>query len=269
MKIIRLHPDKIVTRKDYEFLPKESLWVHGEFTTIQGEGPFMGHPAYFVRLAGCNYGDKQGHCGGRGLSCDTEFTFSKGRPVTIYELVERIKDTKIPLVVITGGEPLLQIEPLTKLSDYLYRSDLDIHIQVETNGVYASQKAVTPLTDNGDTIVISPKAHEVHGYNRNHIRNIIELATYNPKVNLKFLIGSEEEVYSDIPTSIAPSLATRTYLSPITVYADSYTGEIANSWNPKLVNQQQTAKNHARAATLALKYRCKLSIQIHNFVSIP
>lgn len=46
--------NEIVGKKYFKDAPKDSLLVTSRFYTLQGEGPFRGHPAYFVRLAKCN-----------------------------------------------------------------------------------------------------------------------------------------------------------------------------------------------------------------------
>lgn len=90
------------------------------FPTIQGEGPFVGMPAVFVRLAGCNL-----QC----PSCDTDYT-SERKVLSVDEVLTRIKQfARNGLVVITGGEPLRQ--PLGPLCSRLCR---DYKVQVETNG---------------------------------------------------------------------------------------------------------------------------------------
>lgn len=88
------------------------------FHSIQGEGPAMGRPATFVRLAGCNL-----RCEG----CDTIHDTWRDLPPEAF--LEEITGER---VVITGGEPTLQMEELSKLIDLLYKSGKEIHI--ETNG---------------------------------------------------------------------------------------------------------------------------------------
>ena len=66
------------------------------FYSIQGEGPAMGRPATFVRLAGCNL-----RCQG----CDTDD--KPCRELSIADVLESIQGER---VVITGGEPTLQME---------------------------------------------------------------------------------------------------------------------------------------------------------------
>lgn len=101
------------------------LSVHSIFHTIQGEGPFCGYPAVFVRLAGCNL-----QC----PLCDTEYTQGR-RPLHPDQILEEIYrvmgDTRnTRLIVVTGGEPFRQ--DLAELFDALTKAGY--FVQVETNG---------------------------------------------------------------------------------------------------------------------------------------
>ena len=119
-----------------------SLWVQEVFATLQGEGPFAGEPAVFVRLAGCNL---------RCFWCDTEFESSSWHP-SMEELVERIESTRAPhcdLVVLTGGEPLRQ--DVSLLIDALLGRGH--RVQIETNGTLW----VDLPEDERLTVVCSPK----------------------------------------------------------------------------------------------------------------
>lgn len=97
--------------------------VHSTFLTTQGEGPFTGQRAVFVRLAGCNL-----QCPG----CDTDYTSTRVKyaPLDLSLKVREIsRETKM-LVVFTGGEPLRQniVPVIERLLEHGYT------IQVETNG---------------------------------------------------------------------------------------------------------------------------------------
>ena len=128
------------------------LEVHSIFYTIQGEGPFTGYPAVFLRLAGCNL-----QC----PSCDTEYT--EGRREWAYGALADFVNASFPsgvvnkLVVITGGEPFRQ--NLTPLVRALVLKK--IHVQIETNGTLAPS-ADFPQWEDDITIVCSPKAGKVH-----------------------------------------------------------------------------------------------------------
>lgn len=99
------------------------LVVHSIFYTIQGEGPFTGRPAVFVRLSGCNL-----QCPG----CDTDYT-SQRHIMSAQEIVAKIFElaTKETLVVITGGEPFRQYN-VRYLLELLTR--IGMRVQIESNG---------------------------------------------------------------------------------------------------------------------------------------
>jgi 7-carboxy-7-deazaguanine synthase len=73
--------------------------VNEIFYSIQGESSFAGRPCTFIRLAGCNL---------RCSYCDTEYAFYEGAEMSPEEIGERIKAYPTRLVLVTGGEPMLQ-----------------------------------------------------------------------------------------------------------------------------------------------------------------
>jgi 7-carboxy-7-deazaguanine synthase len=127
------------------------LDLHSIFYTIQGEGPFSGCPALFVRLAGCNL-----QC----PFCDTEYTSGRHR-VTLEQLMDKVYTTMplaCKLVVLTGGEPLRQnIAPFIAL---LARGG--IMVQIESNGVLAIPDALALLLETPYVkLIVSPKTQKV------------------------------------------------------------------------------------------------------------
>jgi 7-carboxy-7-deazaguanine synthase len=106
--------------------------------TIQGEGPYAGLPATFIRLWGCHL-----HC----MFCDTDFE-SDPRAIDIMDLVKACEG--VELVVLTGGEPLRQ--NIVPLCDTLYKFGHEV--QVETAGSFALQQIPHGLWP---SIVVSPK----------------------------------------------------------------------------------------------------------------
>lgn len=94
------------------------------FFSIQGESSYAGYPCFFIRLAGCNL-----NCS----YCDTKYAQSakKGTVYFVDEIVNKVKKAEIPLVEITGGEPLLQ-EGVKELCQKLL--DAGFKILMETNG---------------------------------------------------------------------------------------------------------------------------------------
>lgn len=83
-------------------MPSDStstLQISEMFASIQGESTYAGQPCGFIRLAGCNL---------RCSWCDTAYAFEGGNAMAIPEILETVASWRLPLVEITGGEPLLQ-----------------------------------------------------------------------------------------------------------------------------------------------------------------
>lgn len=142
MKLNSQTPEK----KDYQ----STLEVHSIFSTIQGEGPFCGRPAVFVRLAGCNL-----QCPG----CDTEYTEGRQR-LNYYDILDDIHEqlqitfSNANLIVISGGEPFRQ--NIAPFADFLIENDFDV--QVETNGSMQIPLELSQMV----TVVCSPKTAKLH-----------------------------------------------------------------------------------------------------------
>lgn len=133
-------------RRELRAKPRDPLTVDVVeiFKTIQGEGPFVGKPAIFVRLAGCNL-----QC----PACDTDYTTNR-RWLSFDEIKEQVyalmgldhtNPSRKPkhlfkqwIIVITGGEPFRQ-ENVLLLATYLSYTDENydnnIQVQIETNGL--------------------------------------------------------------------------------------------------------------------------------------
>lgn len=127
-----------------------SLLVHSIFYTLQGEGPFSGRAAVFVRLGGCNL-----QCPG----CDTEYS-EGSRELEVQALLDSVvhilyvnRKAK-PIVVITGGEPFRQ--NIAYLANTLIA--IGHTVQIETNGTLPASKGLSEQA----VIVCSPKTGSVN-----------------------------------------------------------------------------------------------------------
>lgn len=135
-----------------------NLNVHSIFLTIQGEGPFTGQPAIFIRLAGCNLTCPQ---------CDTDYTSSRyqtGIEFVLQSVDEINHYGKTKLVVITGGEPFRQnVYPLIRTL-----LDIGYTVQIETNGTLPISKNLENYCSihadliNRCFIVCSPKTDKIN-----------------------------------------------------------------------------------------------------------
>jgi 7-carboxy-7-deazaguanine synthase len=99
-----------------------ALVVCETFTSLMGESTRAGMPAYFIRLTGCNL---------RCRYCDTAYAYEGGSEMTVERLVDLARSQPQRLVLITGGEPLLQAETPALLRDLL---DAGLTTCLETNG---------------------------------------------------------------------------------------------------------------------------------------
>ena len=128
------------------------------FLTLQGEGGQAGRPAVFCRFAGCNLwsGREADRAQAVCTFCDTDFVGMDGPGGGRFSDAEALAEAVAAawtggaanrLVVCTGGEPLLQLDPplITALKDRGFS------IAVETNGTLAAPPGV-------DWICVSPKA---------------------------------------------------------------------------------------------------------------
>ena len=109
--------------------------VNEIFYSLQGEGFYVGVPSVFIRLSGCNL-----QCS----FCDT--THQSFTDMSEREIADVVAQYPAQHVVITGGEPALQLTAL--LIELLHK--LDKEVAVETNGTHI-------LPENVDWITLSPK----------------------------------------------------------------------------------------------------------------
>ncbi len=129
------------------------------FLTLQGEGVHSGRRAVFLRFAGCNLwtGREQDRENAICRFCDTDFIGTDGPGGGKFKTAEQLAQAVrrcwgeaqggVPYVVITGGEPLLQLD--APLIDALH--DNGFEIGVETNGTIAAPAGI-------DWLCVSPKA---------------------------------------------------------------------------------------------------------------
>ncbi|MGL4395026.1 MAG: 7-carboxy-7-deazaguanine synthase [Hyphomicrobium sp.] len=128
------------------------------FYTLQGEGANAGTPAVFCRFAGCNLwsGREDDRASAQCRFCDTDFVGTNGHGGGKFETAAAVAEacrrplagiTGPSLVVLTGGEPMLQVDEA--LIDALH--DAGFAIAIETNGTLA-------VPDSIDWVCVSPKA---------------------------------------------------------------------------------------------------------------
>jgi 7-carboxy-7-deazaguanine synthase len=169
--------------------------------TFQGEGASLGRRCGFVRLARCNLS-----CGGPGpaaWACDTPYTWDWGGqngtaydPATevvkkdVADIAMEVMAMSVDLVVISGGEPLLQQRGLVELVTDLSRRGVEV--EVETNGTLAP---IAELAEAVTRFNVSPKLSNsgVPGEQRRRPEAISALAQTGKAV-WKFVCAGEEDL---------------------------------------------------------------------------
>ena len=162
----------------------ESLVVNEVYLSLQGESTFAGVPCIFVRLTACNL---------RCSYCDTAYAFTEGKRQPLESILRRIEELaapyaqsaggqKLPLVELTGGEPLLQPASLDLMR---LLCDRGFTVLLETSGAH-------------DIGRVDPRVHRIMDLkcpssgevDRNRWTNI-ELLKSTDEV--KFVIGTRED----------------------------------------------------------------------------
>jgi organic radical activating enzyme len=282
----------------------EKLFVTSIFYTLQGEGPYRGEPAVFVRLAKCNL-----NCS----FCDT--FFDDGDWLTIQEIDARIEQTiteyfegevptwarelwsgvgvegnnspQVPLkkremvLVVTGGEPMLQ-KNLVPFLEYMNKRFAKT--QIESNGTIVQNIPAET------TLVVSPKCSEKHGVAVKYLEPKQEMLARADC--LKFVMSAK----SDSPYAEVPNWAHNwhaitckpVFVSPMNIYNSepqkskqlrasknqislaerSTTDEVISFWEAGLLNMQENQINHEFAAKYCVNHGFIFNMQLHLFASL-
>jgi 7-carboxy-7-deazaguanine synthase len=164
------------------------LYVSELFASVQGEGASLGSPRSFLRLAGCNL-----DCSW----CDTPYAwdfarFDRSREVTCQDVstvAKEVNRLKMPGLVITGGEPMLQQPALTLLLRELPSTLL---VEVESNGTRAVSPEVLSRVDQWN---LSPKLPS-SGVSASHAwkPEVLRPLLATGRAWLKFVIADERDL---------------------------------------------------------------------------
>ena len=288
--------NSIIGKKQFKEAPTDSLMVTSIFSTLQGEGPFAGLPAVFVRLSLCNLA-----CN----FCDT--FFDDGDWLTYQQLEEKIENSvkshwvdkgqavpswaintsgtgkKYPnlVLVMTGGEPLLQENITEFMRQQLFNFKA---VQVESNGIPDTE------VPEGVVLVCSPKCAEKNGVAVKYLapsKTTLERADC-----LKFVMTADENSpYNTIP-QWALDWKERTgkdvYCSPMNVYnalpqkikllraekgaitlaERSTVDEKIWFFEPGLINMETAAANHEWVGHYCMEHGLKMQMQMHLFANL-
>lgn len=151
------------------------LYLDDVFVSIQGESTDAGLPCVFVRLFGCNV--KCTYCDQPQKPCDR-------KRVSVANLVQMVKDHKVPYVCITGGEPLIQDDTYPLVYELLSEG---LKVSIETNGCVPIEPCTYQRSYKYVMDVKCPSSGVSH---KNVLTN---LANLMPHDEVKFVIADERD----------------------------------------------------------------------------
>lgn len=176
------------------------------FHSIQGEGKNIGQPSVFIRTSLCNL-----HC----IWCDTDYTWNWEKTrfahvkdtepsytkykmdemiisLSLEEIYDEIAKTGCKNIVLTGGEPMMQLDELASLIEFFNTKAEDYFFEIETNGTIMPNEKFEALIHQYN---VSPKL--ANSNNSKKLREKPEVYRYftdNPKAVFKFVISSEKDL---------------------------------------------------------------------------
>ncbi|CAN5343592.1 7-carboxy-7-deazaguanine synthase QueE [soil metagenome] len=169
-----------------------------QFYTIQGEGYYQGHAAYFIRLGGCDVG-----C----VWCDVKESWDASvHPVwEVDDIVAEAAKNPGRLAVVTGGEPLMY--DLTYLTQQLQKAGFATNI--ETSGAY-------PLTGSWNWICLSPKKFKNPLPELTPYANELKVIVYN-KSDFKWAEDHAAQVNSACKLYLQPEWSVSKKVTPLII----------------------------------------------------
>ena len=214
------------------------------FPTIQGEGPFAGHPSIFIRLHGCHL---------KCWFCDTEFSNPEDPEMPVEDILGAVQSLaekgRYKLVVITGGEPTRQ--PLGKLIAALIEAGF--LIQIETAGSFWQEC----LRNTDVHIIVSPKTGMVHQeiqWLARAYKYVISFANYSKDDGLPTASTQQKGMAANIfrpDPSVQKVVKVPIYLSPMDEY-----------------DEGKNKANRSLVARLAQKHGYIAGLQLHKFMGV-
>jgi len=237
----------------------ETVTINEIYLSVQGESTFAGLPCVFARLTACNL---------RCSYCDTAYAFTEGKKMAVPEILARIRELsrpfdntnstqRLPLVELTGGEPLLQKSslPLMKLL-----CDDGFTVLLETSGALD----IAPV-DPRVRRIMDLKCPSSGESSRNRIENIACLRVTD---ELKFVIGTiqdyewaKEQIAAHHLAKICPILFS--WVSPLQPHQQD------KSLKPVPPGQTPISRQELVERIIADALPVRFQLQMHKFIWPP
>jgi 7-carboxy-7-deazaguanine synthase len=215
------------------------------YRSIQGESSYAGLPCVFVRLTGCNL---------RCCWCDSQYTFSGGRTMTVEEVETAVRHlAPAGLVEITGGEPLLQEREAVPLMDRLLA--LGYQVLLETSGERPLERVPPQVIEIVD--VKCPHSGEFGSFREENI------ALLRPHDEVKFVLSDRTDYDFARDFTRQHQLASRVHS---VIFSPAFRQDASGARDAShcLLDPRQLAE-----WILADALEVRLGLQIHKFIWEP
>lgn len=204
-----------------------TLKINEIFFSIQGESSWVGHPTVFIRTSGCHL---------RCTYCDTTYAYHDGKPLTIEEILEQVKDYGARYVCLTGGEPLLQAASLDLMTELC---DLGLNVSLETSGDKDCSRVDSRVKKIID--VKTPDSGAPHAFDKKN------LLFKDPITEFKFVICSEQDFEWAESFSVQNGLFEKSNV----LYSPSF----------KIISERWLAEK-----LLTVRSRARMQLQMHKYI---
>ncbi len=201
---------------------ENTLRINEIYKSIQGESTHTGRLCTFIRLTGCNL---------RCTYCDTAYAFHEGQNMSIDAIFTEVKRLNVPLIELTGGEPLIQRDtPL--LAGLLINSGYEVLI--ETGG--SLDIGVLPPQVKKIMDIKGPRSKESHRF---FLPNLSKLSRQD---EIKFIVHDREEYEWSKNFILSEKLLSRCTVLLSPVVAISHPVETRESDRPHSLNPKDLAE---------------------------
>jgi organic radical activating enzyme len=234
-----VYPDRKST-----WIKEDNVWISNIYHALEGEGILSGTPLVICRLSGCNIGCRW---------CDSPDArnMKSGKQMTVLEvyniIMYKLEECGMNWVMITGGEPLLQMVEFCQLAIRLSA----LNIEVCTSG------CIEPPHDKVRNIVklwtVDHKCPS-SGTSSNAIKQWVDLVPRN-RICFKFVVQDERDLDYALRNKVDGRI---NILSPVTWNIKDYYGQV-------VIGQDQTEWNR-RVADFAMRNGFRFSMQRHKML---
>lgn len=236
-----------------------TLVINEIYLSLQGESTFAGLPCVFVRLTACNL---------RCSYCDTAYAFKEGEKIPVPDVLQRVRELaapfesrppsmRLPLVELTGGEPLLQANALPLMKQLC---DDGLTVLIETSGAHDISK-IDPRV----RVIMDLKCPSSGEVARNCWENIAHLKAID---EVKFVIGTREDYEWAKEVLAEHALATRctvlfSWVAPLSPAQQD------KSLKPAPPGQTPISRHDLAEQIIADKLPVRFQVQMHKVIWSP